>query len=142
ISRGPDIVHGIPTDAPFEKGELVTFDFGILHDGLYTDAARSICVDGCHDATAKKLLAVVEQSFYEGLKHIQAGSRVGDIGHAVQTVVEAQGCSVMRALVGHGVGTALHEDPRVPNFGKPQSRPILEAGTTIAVEPMIAAGEY
>jgi len=142
VSRDAQVVHGIPTNEPFKAGELVGFDFGVLYKGFYTDAARSICIDGCKTKTAKKILSVVEQSFYEGMKKVRDGAYVGDIGNAVQTFVEAQGFSVIRALVGHGVGRELHADPKVPNFGLPKTGAQLHAGMTIAVEPMIAVGKY
>jgi len=142
VSRDAQVVHGIPTDEPFKSGELVGFDFGVLYKGLYTDAARSVCIDECKTKTARKLLSVVEQSFFEGMKKVRDGAYVGDIGNAIQTFVEAQGFSVIRALVGHGVGHELHSDPKVPNFGLPKTGAVLHTGMTIAVEPMIAAGSY
>jgi len=142
VSRGSQVVHGIPTDEPLRAGELVGFDFGVLYKGLYTDAARTTCIDSCKDKQSKKLLSVVEQSFYEGMKKVRSGAYVGDIGNAVQTYVEFQGFSVIRSLVGHGVGKELHAEPNVPNFGLPHTGAQLVEGMTIAVEPMIAAGTY
>ncbi|PIS41653.1 MAG: type I methionyl aminopeptidase [Candidatus Kerfeldbacteria bacterium CG08_land_8_20_14_0_20_42_7] len=142
VSRDSQVVHGIPGTEPFRAGELVGFDFGVLYKGYYTDAARSVCIDGCKNKLSKKLLSVVEQSFYEGMKKVRDGAYVGDVGNTIQTFVEAQGFSVIRALVGHGVGRELHADPKVPNFGFPKTGAQLHAGMTIAVEPMIAAGSY
>jgi methionyl aminopeptidase len=141
VSRNNQVVHGIPDSKPLQDGDLVSFDFGILFQGMYTDAARSVLI-GSPDQTKQRLIDVCRDSFYAGLKKVRAGSRVGDIGYAVQSYVERHGYSVVRALVGHGVGKSLHEDPRVPNFGSAGSGPALFAGMTIAVEPMITAGKF
>lgn len=142
ISRGSQIVHGIPNDLPFEEGELVSFDFGVLYKGLYTDAARTICIGSCNDPIKKRLMAVVEEAFRRGVSVLRDGVHVGDIGHAVQTYVEQQGFGVVRSLVGHAVGTELHGEPKIPNFGSRGNGPQLRAGMAVAIEPMITEGEY
>ena len=140
VSRGPQVVHGIPNDKPFEEGELVSFDYGILYKGFYTDSARTTIIGGKGSPIKQKLLDVSRDALSLGLDHVRAGVKIGDIGAAIQTYVESKGFSVIRALVGHGVGKELHEDPRIPNFGIKGTGSALHAGQTIAIEPMIAAG--
>lgn len=141
VSVNNEVVHGIPGDKVFQEGDIVGLDCGVQYHGLFTDAAITVGI-GKIAKDAKKLITVTEQAFREGLKVIKAGATTGDIGHAVQTFVEAQGFGVIRALVGHGVGHAVHEDPKVPNYGQPGTGTALPVGLVIAVEPMVSAGHW
>lgn len=141
ISMNNEVVHGIPGDKVFQEGDIVGIDCGVQYKELFTDAAITVGI-GKISKDAKKLIAVTEQSFREALKVIKAGATTGDIGHAVQTYVEAHGYGVIRALVGHGVGHAVHEEPRVPNYGQPGTGAALPVGLVIAVEPMVSAGHW
>jgi methionyl aminopeptidase len=142
ISRDHQVVHGPPNDTPFKEGELVSFDFGVLVNGIYTDAARTICIGQCDSPIKKKLIKIAEQAFFEGVNMLKDGVKTGDIGEAVQTYVEKNGFGVVRTLVGHGIGRELHGDPKVPNFGKKGTGAILQEGMAIAIEPMITEGSF
>lgn len=134
------VVHGIPSmNAVLVEGQIIGLDLGCWYQGLCTDMAVTVPV-GKVSPGAKKLLQVTEASLHEGLRCCRAGVPVGDIGHAIQTYVEANGFSVVRQLVGHGVGRAVHEEPAVPNFGRAGSGPKLAAGYTLAIEPMVNVG--
>lgn len=140
ISINDQVVHGIPS--PFVKlkeGDIVSIDLGVLLDGFYGDGAVTIPV-GNVSPEALRLIRVTEEAFYKGLEKAIAGNRVSDISAAIQGHVESNGFSVVRAFVGHGVGRLLHEEPQVPNFGKPGRGPRLKEGMTIAIEPMVNAG--
>ncbi|MCX6560949.1 MAG: type I methionyl aminopeptidase [Candidatus Aminicenantes bacterium] len=141
ISINEEIIHGIPSDRVLREGDLVSLDFGVLYDGFYGDAARSYPV-GRISPLAERLIAAAEGSFRKGLEAMVEGGRVSDISHAVQRHVEAEGFSVIRSFVGHGIGHALHEEPQVPNFGVPGRGPRLRRGLVLAIEPMIAAGDW
>ncbi|MHB1863272.1 MAG: type I methionyl aminopeptidase [Gemmatimonadaceae bacterium] len=142
ISINEEIVHGIPSKKRLlHEGDIVSLDVGVGYKGLFTDAAITVPV-GAVDAETKRLLAVTQESLKAGIAAAQAGGHVGDIGAAVQAVVEAAGFSVVRDLVGHGVGAAMHEEPQVPNFGKPHRGAKLNAGLTIAIEPMVNVGGH
>ena len=141
ISVNEVVVHGIPGDRVIEDGDIVSVDLCVLYKGMHTDAARTFCV-GNVSPEKRKLVEITEQSFFEGIKHIKSGSRVGDIGEAVQQYAESFGYGVVRDLQGHGVGCSIHEDPGIPNFGKAGTGPFLKEGMTIAVEPMITLGTY
>jgi methionyl aminopeptidase len=141
ISINEEIIHGIPSDRVLREGDLVSLDFGVLYDGFYGDAARSYPV-GRVAPLAERLIAAAEASFHKGLEAMVEGGRVSDISHAVQRHVEAEGFSVIRSFVGHGIGHALHEEPQVPNFGVPGRGPRLRRGLVLAIEPMIAAGDW
>lgn len=141
ISMNNEVVHGIPGSKVFQEGDIVGIDCGVQYQGLFTDAAITVGI-GKISKDAKRLITVTEQSFREALKVIKAGATTGDIGHAVQHYVESNGFSVVRALVGHGVGHAVHEDPRVPNYGQPGTGTALPVGLVIAVEPMVTAGHW
>ena len=134
------IVHGIPDQTPLEKGDIVGVDCGVLYKGYYGDAARTYAV-GEVSSQAKQLMDVTRESLDLAIREIEPGKRHSDIGHAVQSHVEKFGFSVVREFVGHGIGAALHEDPQVPNFGKPGRGPVLETGMVLAIEPMVNAGE-
>ncbi len=138
-----EIVHGFPLkDKIFEKGDLVTVDCGVIKDGYYGDAARTFVVDNFNSERDRKLMEITERALYMAIDVAVPGNRVGDIGYTIQNFVEANGFSVIRDYVGHGVGIALHEDPQIPNYGKKGMGALLRAGMTIAIEPMISSGSY
>lgn len=140
-SVNEEIVHGIPSRTRvLREGDTVSLDFGVQLDGMYTDAAVTLAV-GEIDAETARLLDVTRRSLEAGIAAATPGNHLGDIGAAVQGVVEAEGFSVVRDLVGHGVGNSLHEDPQVPNYGKPKRGMKLVPGLTLAIEPMVNAGE-
>ena len=135
------IVHGIPSNnIILKEGDIISIDCGAKYKGYHSDAARTFPV-GKVDAKVKRLLKITEQSFFEGIKDLKSGAFVGDISHRIQTFVEKNGFSIVRELVGHGVGKQLHEDPMVPNYGKAGSGPRLNANSVIAIEPMVNMGE-
>ncbi len=135
------IVHGIPSNnIILKEGDIISIDCGAKYKGYHGDAARTFPV-GKIDAKVKRLIKVTEQSFFEGIKDLKSGAFVGDISHRIQTFVEKNGYSIVRELVGHGVGSHLHEDPMVPNYGKAGSGPRLNAGAVIAIEPMVNMGD-
>lgn len=140
-SVNEEIIHGIPSSRELCEGDIIGIDFGVLLDGFYGDAARTFAV-GEVNPPARRLIETAERAFFRGLNEIREGGRVSDISHAVQACVEAEGFSVIRQFVGHGVGRALHEDPQIPNFGAPGRGPRLRPGVILAVEPMIAAGDW
>jgi len=140
-SVNSEVVHGIPSDKRVLKaGDIVSIDTGALLDGYYGDSAITVPVDGQISPELQKLLDVTRESLYRGIEAAQVGNHVGDIGAAVQGLVEANGFSVVRTLVGHGIGTKLHEDPQVPNYGTPGSGPKLRDGMVLAIEPMVNMG--
>lgn len=138
-SVNDQVVHAIPGDVTVAEGDILSVDAGVILDGWVSDMARTHAVGDVSDE-AQRLMSATEASLYRGIEACVPGGTVGDIGHAVQTEVEAAGFSVVRSLVGHGVGRAMHEQPQVPNFGKPGAGPPLEAGIVIAIEPMVNAG--
>jgi methionyl aminopeptidase len=133
------IVHGIPGPYRLEDGDVISIDVGVTLDGWVADAARTFTV-GEVDKDARRLLAATEESLYAGVAQCRDGNRIGDISAAIQLVVEEAGLSVVRSLVGHGVGRSMHEDPQVPNYGKPGKGPLLQEGMVLAIEPMTTAG--
>jgi methionyl aminopeptidase len=139
ISPNAMIVHGIPTDYRAEAGDVISVDVGVTFDGLVADSAYTFGV-GEIEPEAQRLLDVCQEALAAGIDQARIGNHVSDIGHAVQTVVEGAGFSVVRSLVGHGVGRSYHEDPQIPNFGEPGRGPELLPGMTLAIEPMITAG--
>ncbi len=139
ISPNDMVVHGIPGPYVVAEGDLITIDVGVVLDGAIADSAYTFGV-GELAPEAQRLLDVCQDALAAGIREARPGNRVGDISHAVQRVVEAGGFSVVRSLVGHGVGRYYHEDPHVPNFGQPGRGPRLSEGMTIAIEPMITAG--
>ncbi|MDE6551117.1 MAG: type I methionyl aminopeptidase [Clostridia bacterium] len=141
ISVNEQVVHGIPSDRRIEDGDIVSVDIGAIFKGYHGDAARTFEV-GQVGELKHKLVEVTKQSFFEGIKVLRDGVRLGDLGHAIQSYAESNGFSVVRALVGHGIGTEMHEDPQVPNYGEQGRGMRLRAGMTIAIEPMINAGDY
>ena len=141
ISVNSTVVHGIPNDYVLKDGDIVTVDVGAYYKGFHGDCAATYPC-GTVSAEAEKLIAVTKQSFFEGIRFATRGHRVSDISHAIQTYVESNGFSVVRAFVGHGVGAQLHEDPEVPNYGAPGRGPRLLPGMTLAIEPMVNVGTY
>ncbi len=141
ISINDEVIHGIPGSRVIQEGDLVSVDVGATYKGFVGDCAASF-IAGEGSEEAKRLIAVTRQSFYEGMKFARAGYRIGDISHAIQEYVEANGFSVVREYVGHGVGAEMHEAPEVPNFGAAGRGPRLLPGMTIAVEPMVNAGTW
>ena len=141
-SINEQVVHGIPNrNCILNEGDIISIDVGATFRGYVGDAARTFPVGKISDENAR-LIEVTRQSFYEGLAHAKKGNRLGDISNAIQRYVEKNGYSVIRDLVGHGVGENMHEDPMVPNYGKKGRGIKLCEGLTIAVEPMVAAGHY
>ena len=141
-SINDEIVHGIPSAKRVLKaGDIVSIDCGVVLDGYYGDAAITVPVDGTLSAELKKLLEVTEASLYKGIEQVRIGNAVGDVGAAVQQHVEANGFSVVREFVGHGIGTRLHEEPQVPNFGMKGYGPKLKEGMVLAIEPMVNSGK-
>ncbi len=130
------VVHGFPNGTPLEEGDIVSLDFGILFDGYYGDAATTVAV-GEVSASARNLMQVTRESLYKGIDQALPDGRLSDISHAIQSHVEANGYSVVRKFVGHGIGSKLHEDPQIPNFGKPGTGVRLKPGMTLAIEPMV-----
>jgi methionyl aminopeptidase len=142
ISVNEVVVHGIPTAAPLQEGDIVGLDIGVKLDGWHADSAWTYPV-GTISPGAQRLLNVTRESLYQGIAKAKLGNRIGDIAHAVQKYVEGQGYSVVRDLVGHGIGRNLHEEPHsVPNFGKPGKGEVLREGLTICIEPMVNEGTW
>lgn len=141
ISVNDEVIHGIPGTRMIREGDIVSVDVGAYYNGYHGDNAATFGA-GAISPEAQALLDATRESLYEGINAAQPGNRVGDIGAAVQAYVEARGYSVVRQFVGHGVGTDLHEDPNVPNFGTPGRGPRLLPGMTIAIEPMINMGTH
>jgi len=139
VSPNSMVVHGIPTDYRAQEGDLISLDLGVTLDGLIGDSAVTVPV-GEVDAEAQRLLAVCQDALAAGIAEARPGNHLTDISHAIQTVVEEAGFSVIRQLVGHGVGRSYHEDPQIPNYGPPGRGPVLQEGMTLAIEPMITAG--
>ena len=136
------VVHGIPSkDIVLVEGDIISIDMGAYKDGYHSDAARTFAVGKISDE-AQRLIDVTKQSFFEGIKHAVHGNKLGDVSATIQEYVEKHGYSVVRDLVGHGIGKNLHEDPNVPNFGTMGKGVKLAAGMTLAIEPMVNAGEY
>jgi methionyl aminopeptidase len=139
ISPNGMVVHGIPGAHRVEEGDLISVDVGVTLDGLVADSAYTFAI-GEVDQELQRLLDVGKEALAAGIDQARAGNRVGDISHAVQQIVEGAGFSVVRSLVGHGVGRSYHEEPQIPNFGDAGRGPLLRPGMTLAIEPMITAG--
>jgi methionyl aminopeptidase len=141
ISVNEQVVHGLAGPRQLQFGDIVSLDVGVLYQGFIGDTARTVAVGGC-DAAAQRLMDVTEQALHLGIGQATAGNRVVDISRTVQEFVESNGCSVVREFVGHGVGRSMHEEPQVPNFvEKNKTSPKLRPGMTIAIEPMVNAGQ-
>lgn len=141
ISINDVVIHGIPGNQIIQEGDLVSVDVGAFWNGFHGDCCATF-IAGETDDESRRLVEVTRQSFFEGLKFCKRGFRISDISNAIQTYVEDHGFSVVRKFVGHGVGQKLHEEPEVPNFGRPGRGPRLIPGMTLAIEPMVNAGSY
>jgi methionyl aminopeptidase len=140
VSVNDEIVHGMPSEKRvLKEGDIVSLDFGAIYEGFYGDAAVTYPV-GEISETARKLLSVTEASLYEGIGEVREGARLHDVSHAIQSYVESRGFSVVREFVGHGIGTRLHEEPQIPNFGVRGTGVRLKKGMVLAIEPMINEG--
>ena len=142
VSVNDEVVHGIPTKHRIlQEGDIVSLDAGLIYKGYHSDAARTHAV-GNISKEAQQLIEVTRQSFFEGMKYAKAGNRLHDISNAIAAYAESFGYGVVKDLVGHGIGTALHEDPQIPNFRQNRRGMKLVAGMTLAIEPMINAGTW
>jgi methionyl aminopeptidase len=133
------VVHGIPNGEPLNEGDVLSVDVGVTYEGFVGDSAFTYKV-GEVDEEAERLLEICDAALWAGIEKARAGAHLTDVSHAIQAVTEDAGFSVIRSLVGHGVGRNMHEDPQIPNFGEPGRGPVLAAGMTLAIEPMITAG--
>lgn len=142
ISINDEVVHGIPKNNKIiKKGDIASFDLGVTYDGMIVDSAIS-CLIADSNNTKTKLIADTENSLLSGIQQLKNNCRVGDIANAVQKILEKEKYGIVRDLVGHGVGHAVHEEPNIPNFGQPNSGPLLKKGMTIAIEPMATLGDH
>lgn len=142
VSVNDEVVHGIPSKKRIlNEGDIVTVDTGATYKGWASDAARTYAVGKISDE-ARQLIEVTRQSFFEGIKNARVGFRLSDVSHSIQAYAEGFGYSMIRDFVGHGIGQNLHEDPQIPNYGKPGRGPRLAEGMVLAVEPMVAMGKY
>lgn len=139
ISIDEEVVHGIPGERELQPGQIVSLDIGVYKDSYYADGAATFQVDGVTDQ-ATDLMEVTRTALNLGLEQVRVGNFLGDICSAIQSYVEKKGFSVVRELVGHGIGKQMHEDPQVPNFGQPKTGPVLKTGMVLAIEPMVNAG--
>jgi methionyl aminopeptidase len=133
------VVHGIPGPYELQRGDLISLDVGVVHNGWVADAAFTIPI-GPVSEPAMQLLETTRESLFAGIAQAKAGNHLGDISHAIQERVERDGLAVIRSLVGHGIGRRMHEDPQIPNYGEPGRGPLLEEGMTLAIEPMVNIG--
>ena len=140
-SVNEQVIHGIPSSRKLAEGDIIGIDCGVIYKGWQSDAARTFAV-GKISEKHKKLIEVTEQSFFEAMKVIREGARLGDIGSAIQNFAESNGFSVVRDFVGHGIGNKMHEDPQIPNYGKAGKGLRLKRNMTLAIEPMINGGTY
>ncbi|ALU13370.1 MULTISPECIES: type I methionyl aminopeptidase [Eubacterium] len=140
-SVNDEVVHGIPGNRKLKEGDIIAVDLGATLDGYVGDAARTHAV-GKISEEAQRLIDVTRESFFKGIEYAREGYRLSDISHAIQEVVEANGFSVVRDYVGHGIGREMHEDPPIPNYGKPGHGPRLRQGMCLAIEPMVDVGTY
>jgi len=133
------VVHGIPGPHELKRGDVLSIDVGVTKDGWVADAALTVAI-GEASPEARKLLETTEAALFAGVEQVRPGRRLGDVSHAIQSRVEREGLSIIRTLVGHGIGREMHEDPQIPNFGEPGRGPELEPGMVLAIEPMVNAG--
>ena len=139
-SVNEQVVHGIPNRTPLKSGDIVSLDMGVKLNGYYGDSAITVPV-GTVDENVKRLLRVTQEALEKGIAQVRVGGRISDIGHAIQAHVEANGFSVVREFVGHGIGASLHEEPQIANYGEPGRGPRLAEGMTLAIEPMVNMGK-
>jgi methionyl aminopeptidase len=135
------VVHGIPGPYELKRGDIISLDVGVTYDGWVGDAAVTVPV-GSVSPDAQKLLDTTKQALFDGVAQARAGNRLGDVSAAIQRTVELEGLSIIRTLVGHGIGRDMHEDPQIPNYGEPGRGPLLEPGMVLAIEPMVNAGTH
>jgi methionyl aminopeptidase len=135
------VVHGIPGPYKLARGDILSVDVGVVLDGWVADAARTFAV-GPITPIARKLLLTTEEALNRGAAQARLGNRLGDVSHAIEEHVEAAGLSIVRSLVGHGIGRSMHEEPQIPNYGEPGTGPLLEEGMVLAIEPMVTAGRH
>ena len=141
VSVNDELVHGIPGDRILEDGDLVSLDFGAAYQGFQGDAAITVSI-GKISPRAEELVSVTENALKAGIAAARAGARLGDVSVAIQRYAEARGFSVIREYTGHGIGRQMHEEPQIPNFGQPDTGPELKKGMTMALEPMLSAGDW
>lgn len=141
ISIDEEVVHGIPGERRLVEGQLVSVDLGTIYGGYYGDAARTFAI-GEISEEKRRLLNVTRDCLDAAIAKVRSGIKLGEISHAVQTTAEKAGFSVVRDMVGHGIGRAMHEDPQIPNYGHPDVGPVLEKGMVLAIEPMVNIGDY
>ena len=140
-SVNEEVVHGIPSRRKVKEGDLLSLDIGLVYKGYVSDSARTWAINRASEE-ARELMEAAQRALYVGMAQMKPENRIGDVSHAIQDFVESLGFSVIRDFVGHGIGRAMHEDPQVPNFGKPGKGSKLEAGLVLAIEPMVAAGSW
>jgi methionyl aminopeptidase len=140
VSLNEEVVHGIPGERRVELGDIVSLDIGVLLDGFFGDTATTVMV-GVTDSNRVRLVRTAELALKMGIESARCGKHLSDISHSIQKTVEAEGFTVVRDFVGHGIGRSLHEDPQVPNYGRPGKGPLLRAGMTLAIEPMVNMGK-
>lgn len=141
ISIDEEVVHGIPGERRLVEGQLVSVDLGTIYGGYYGDAARTFAI-GEISEEKRRLMNVTRDCLDAAIAKVRSGIKLGEISHAVQTTAEKAGFSVVRDMVGHGIGRAMHEDPQIPNYGHPDVGPVLEKGMVLAIEPMVNIGDY
>lgn len=141
ISVNDQVQHSIPTDRPFQDGDVVNYDFGVRYKGMVTDAGITVCIGDKTNADTARLIKGTEHALRNALKVVKQGCRVGDVSAAIERTLRTYGLGIVRELVGHGVGYELHEDPEIPNYGKAGRGPVLKAGMTIAIEPITTLGD-
>ncbi|QTA38703.1 type I methionyl aminopeptidase [Thermosipho ferrireducens] len=143
VSVNDEVIHGFPLKKKvFKNGDIVSLDVGAIYDGYYGDGAFTYVVGGTTDQIGMKLVEVTKKSLERVISRIRGGIRLGDISHEIQSFVESNGFNVVRDFVGHGVGSKLHEDPQIPNYGKKGTGPIIKPGMTFAIEPMVTEGGW
>jgi methionyl aminopeptidase len=142
VSVNEEIVHGIPGTRVIQDGDIVSLDLGCTYKGFVADSAVTVIVGNGHDPQRQKLVEVAKEALDAGIAQARAGNKLGQISHAIQEHIEANGFGVVREYVGHGVGRDMHEEPQVPNFGPPDKGPVLKKGMVLALEPMVTAGDW
>ncbi len=142
VSINEEIVHGLPSERKVKDGDLVKLDLGVFYKGFHTDSARSVIVGSNGRPNLHKLVDVATEALRVGIETAQVGKTLGDVGHAIHEYVKSQKMDVVRDLIGHGIGTEVHEDPEVPNYGKKGQGQVLKPGMVIAIEPMVVLGGY
>lgn len=140
-SINEEIVHGIPGERKLLEGDIISLDLGINYEGFFSDAAVTLAV-GRISAEKRKLIEVTRNALYEGIKKVRENSNLSDVSHSIQSYVEKNGFSVVRQFVGHGIGYKLHEEPEIPNFGRPNQGLVLKKGMVLAIEPMVNMGSW